>query len=140
MQREHLGPRDHLSLRVLFSSIQLLSSVLCARLTSFSCRPWVRHEHFPAAPHAIANTMSALAYYTHTLDRANLGNAKTVGIEDDLGMVNNQYSLVLVAFYITYTIMTIPWTVAAKRFSPAVVMPILIAGWGICTIGSVAVK
>ncbi|KAF4996945.1 hypothetical protein FDECE_12268 [Fusarium decemcellulare] len=81
-----------------------------------------------------------LSYYTHTLDRANLGNAKTAGLEADLGMVGNQYSLLLVSFYITYSIMTIPWTVAAKHFSPAVVMPILIAGWGICTICSVAVK
>ncbi|KAJ3539835.1 hypothetical protein NM208_g5323 [Fusarium decemcellulare] len=81
-----------------------------------------------------------LSYYTHTLDRANLGNAKTAGLEADLGMVGNQYSLLLVSFYITYSIMTIPWTVAAKHFSPAVVMPVLIAGWGICTICSVAVK
>ena len=55
-------------------------------------------------------------------------------------MVGNQYSLILVAFYITYSIMTVPWTVAAKRFSPAIVMPILIAGWGICTICSVPVR
>ncbi|KAM5343978.1 hypothetical protein ACJ41O_012515 [Fusarium nematophilum] len=81
-----------------------------------------------------------LSYNTHTLDRANLGNAKTAGLEADLGMVGNQYSLLLVSFYITYSIMTIPWTIAAKHFSPAVVMPILIAGWGICTICSVAVK
>lgn len=84
--------------------------------------------------------MPALAYYTHTLDRANLGNAKTAGIEADLGLVGNQYSLLLVAFYLTYSLMNIPWTIAAKRYNPAVVMPILIAGWGICTLASVAVK
>uniref|UniRef100_A0A0B7KAG3 Major facilitator superfamily (MFS) profile domain-containing protein n=1 Tax=Bionectria ochroleuca TaxID=29856 RepID=A0A0B7KAG3_BIOOC len=80
----------------------------------------------------------SLAYYTHTLDRANLGNAKTAGIEADLGMVGNQYNLLLVAFYITYSLMNIPWTITAKRYNPAVVMPILIAGWGTCTLASVA--
>ena len=55
-------------------------------------------------------------------------------------MVGNQYSLILVVFYITYSLMSVPWTVTAKRFSPALVMPVLIAGWGICTLGSVAVK
>lgn len=91
-------------------------------------------------PESVTNRpLPVLSYYTHTLDRANLGNAKTAGIEADLGMVGNQYSLLLVAFYITYSLMTIPWTIAAKKFSPAIIMPILIAGWGICTIASVAV-
>ncbi|KAI6083002.1 MFS general substrate transporter [Hypoxylon rubiginosum] len=65
----------------------------------------------------------ALAYFTHTLDRANLGNAKTDGLEKDLGLVMN-----------------IPWTIAAKRFNPAVVMPAIIALWGICTLGASATK
>jgi hypothetical protein len=55
-------------------------------------------------------------------------------------MVGNQYSLLLVGFYLTYSLMNIPWTIAAKRFNPAVVMPIFVAGWGICTLASVAVK
>ncbi|OAA63471.1 Major facilitator superfamily domain, general substrate transporter [Niveomyces insectorum RCEF 264] len=81
-----------------------------------------------------------LSYYTNTLDRANLGNAKTDGFEKDLHIVGNQYNLILVAFYVTYAVMTVPWTIAAKRFSPAVVMPILIAAWGLCTMCSVASK
>lgn len=55
-------------------------------------------------------------------------------------MVGNQYNLLLVAFYLTYSLMSVPWTVIAKKFSPAVVMPILIAGWGILTLSSVASK
>ncbi|KUL85166.1 hypothetical protein ZTR_06267 [Talaromyces verruculosus] len=52
--------------------------------------------------------MCALVYYTHTLDRANLGNAKTMGLEKDLGLVNNEYSLVLILFYIPYGLCNIP--------------------------------
>ncbi|ORY15347.1 hypothetical protein BCR34DRAFT_598584 [Clohesyomyces aquaticus] len=50
----------------------------------------------------------ALAYFTHTLDRANLGNAKTDGIEKDLGMAGNQFSLLLVLFYLPYATFNIP--------------------------------
>lgn len=50
----------------------------------------------------------ALVYYSHTLDRANLGNAKTMGLEKDLGLVNNEYSLVLILFYIPYGLCNIP--------------------------------
>ncbi|KUJ11265.1 MFS general substrate transporter [Mollisia scopiformis] len=71
-----------------------------------------------------------LAYFTHTLDRANLGNAKTGGLEADLGLVGNQYSLLLILFYIPYGIFNIPATMSAKRFNPAVVMPIIMGAWG----------
>jgi hypothetical protein len=47
-------------------------------------------------------------YYTHTLDRANLGNAKTMGIEKYLNLVENQFSLVLILFYIPYGLCNIP--------------------------------
>ncbi|KAI1759520.1 MFS general substrate transporter [Hypoxylon sp. FL1150] len=82
----------------------------------------------------------ALAYFTHTLDRANLGNAKTDGLEKDLGLVGNQFNLLLILFYVPYSVMNLPWTIAAKRFNPAVVMPIIIALWGICTLGASATK
>lgn len=44
----------------------------------------------------------AIIYFTHSLDRANLGNAKTDGFEADIGLKDNQYSLILILFYIPY--------------------------------------
>jgi hypothetical protein len=44
----------------------------------------------------------AIIYFTHSLDRANLGNAKTDGFEKDIGLQDNQYSLILILFYIPY--------------------------------------
>ncbi|KAF3392996.1 hypothetical protein DPV78_010172 [Talaromyces pinophilus] len=79
-----------------------------------------------------------LAYFTNTLDRANLGNAKTDGLEKDLGLVGNQYSLLLVLFYIPYALFNVPWTIAAKRLNPSVIIPVAIAVWGICTMASTA--
>ncbi|KAH7014656.1 major facilitator superfamily domain-containing protein [Microdochium trichocladiopsis] len=80
----------------------------------------------------------ALAYFTHTLDRANLGNAKTDGIEKDLGMVGNQFSLLLVLFYVPYALFNIPWYILAKKYNSAVIIPIAILGWGACTMGAAA--
>ncbi|EED24561.1 vitamin H transporter, putative [Talaromyces stipitatus ATCC 10500] len=74
--------------------------------------------------------MCALVYYTHTLDRANLGNAKTMGLEKDLSLVNNEYSLVLILFYIPYGLCNIPAALLAKRFNPARVIPIMMGTWG----------
>lgn len=44
----------------------------------------------------------AIIYFTHSLDRANLGNAKSDGFEQDIGLKDNQYSLILILFYIPY--------------------------------------
>ncbi len=91
-------------------------------------------------PTAPANYDAAFAYFTNTLDRANLGNAKTDGIEKDLGLAVNQFSLLLVLFYIPYALFSIPWTIAAKRFNPSVIIPIAIAVWGACTLGAAGAK
>ncbi|KAF8855913.1 MFS general substrate transporter [Acephala macrosclerotiorum] len=45
------------------------------------------------------------------------------GLEADLGLVGNQFSLLLILFYIPYGLFNIPATMSAKKFNPAVVMP-----------------
>ncbi|KAI1383439.1 MFS general substrate transporter [Hypoxylon trugodes] len=82
----------------------------------------------------------ALAYFTHTLDRANLGNAKTDGFEKDLGLVGDQFSLLLVLFYVPYAIFNIPWSILAKKYNSARVIPFAILSWGACTMGAAAAK
>ncbi|KAI0385898.1 MFS general substrate transporter [Hypomontagnella monticulosa] len=82
----------------------------------------------------------ALAYFTHTLDRANLGNAKTDGFEKDLGLVGNQFSLLLVLFYVPYALFNIPWSILAKKYNSARVIPLAILGWGACTMGAAGAK
>ena len=81
----------------------------------------------------------AIIYFTHSLDRANLGNAKTDNFEDDIGLKDNQYSLILILFYIPYGTLNIPATVLAKRFSPAVVIPILMFLWGTISLAAATV-
>ncbi|CAK7212875.1 hypothetical protein SBRCBS47491_001612 [Sporothrix bragantina] len=45
-----------------------------------------------------------LMYLLNSLDRANLGNAKTDGLEKDLGLVGNQYNQILTYYYIPYVL------------------------------------
>ncbi|KAI1377815.1 MFS general substrate transporter [Hypoxylon crocopeplum] len=82
----------------------------------------------------------ALAYLTHTLDRANLGNAKTDTLEKDLGLVGNQFSLLLILFYIPYALMNVPFTLLSKRFNPAVVIPTIMTCWGTMAMCAAATK
>lgn len=44
----------------------------------------------------------ALLFLCSFLDRTNVGNAKLYNLENDLGMVGNQYSIGLAVFYATY--------------------------------------
>lgn len=60
-------------------------------------------------------------------------------MESDLGLVGNQYSLILILFYIPYGTLNIPLTVLARRFSPAVVIPVLMFLWGTISAASAAV-
>ncbi|KAH8430923.1 uncharacterized protein LDX57_008587 [Aspergillus melleus] len=82
----------------------------------------------------------ALLYLTHTLDRANLGNAKSGTLEADLNLHGNQFSLVLILFYIPYALFNIPATVLSKRLNAALVIPVLVMGWGSLAMITAAVK
>ncbi|OKL57414.1 hypothetical protein UA08_07657 [Talaromyces atroroseus] len=82
----------------------------------------------------------SLVYLTHSLDRANLGNAKSGTLEQDLGLHGNQYSLLLMMFYIPYSLFGIPATILAKRYSSALVIPFLVLGWGSLAMITAATK
>src|SRR5438046_2902707 len=47
----------------------------------------------------------AVMYLFNSLDKSNLGNAKTAGLEKSLGMAGtNQYNLILSIFFIPYVL------------------------------------
>jgi MFS family permease len=81
-----------------------------------------------------------MAYLTHTLDRANLGNAKTDTLEKDLKLVGNQFSLLLILFYIPYALMNVPFTLLAKRFNPSIIIPTIMITWGAMAMAAAATK
>lgn len=55
----------------------------------------------------------AVMYLFNALDKGNLGNAKTDGLEADLHFKKNQYNIILSVFYVPYVL-----------FAPPIVWPI----------------
>ncbi|KAI9650982.1 hypothetical protein NHQ30_001019 [Ciborinia camelliae] len=82
----------------------------------------------------------ACMYLFNSLDKGNLGNAKTDGLEKDLGFKSNQYNLILSVFYIPYVLCALPIAMLGKKYGPATVLPILMMFFGSFTILGVAVK
>lgn len=68
-----------------------------------------------------------------------MGNAKTDGLEEDLGMEGDQYSITLVLFYITFCLFDLPSNMLLKRFSGKIMLPSLMLGWGSMTLLQCAV-
>ena len=67
---------------------------------------------------------------THLRDRTNIGNAKTAGMADDLGLTDDQYSLAVTTFQIGYVIAGPPSNMILSRVKPSIYIPILMILWG----------
>src|SRR5579871_905779 len=61
----------------------------------------------------------AVMYLFNSLDKSNLGNAKTAGLEASLGMAGtNQYNIILSIFFIPY-VLTAPFlAILGKKLGP----------------------
>ncbi|KAH8676492.1 major facilitator superfamily domain-containing protein [Tricladium varicosporioides] len=75
----------------------------------------------------------AVLFLCSFLDRTNVGNAKTYGLETDLHISNHQYDTGLVVYYATYIASEIPSNLILKKVSPRVWLPALTVMWGIVT-------
>ncbi|KAL0933722.1 major facilitator superfamily transporter [Colletotrichum truncatum] len=75
----------------------------------------------------------ALLFLCSFLDRTNVGNAKIIGMEEDLGINNNQYNQGLAVFYATYIASELPSNLVLKKVSPRIWLPFLTIAWGIVT-------
>ncbi|KAL4801762.1 major facilitator superfamily domain-containing protein [Aspergillus unguis] len=75
----------------------------------------------------------ALLFLCSFLDRTNVGNAKILGLEDDLNISNHQYDIGLTVFYLFYVLSEVPSNLIIKKASPKIWLPALTAVWGIIT-------
>ncbi|KAL6851780.1 MFS general substrate transporter [Trichoderma novae-zelandiae] len=75
----------------------------------------------------------ALLLLCSFLDRTNVGNAKILGLEADLGISDRQYSQGLAVFYATYIACELPSNLVLKKISPRIWLPSLTVAWGITT-------
>ncbi|QPC80118.1 hypothetical protein HYE68_010870 [Fusarium pseudograminearum] len=75
-----------------------------------------------------------LLYLFCFIDRANIGNARLAGLEEDLGMKGSDYNLVLSTFYISYIIFEIPANLLCKYMGPGWFIPLTSLGFGLVSI------
>ncbi|KAL4778431.1 major facilitator superfamily domain-containing protein [Aspergillus varians] len=69
-------------------------------------------------------------YLLGFLDRANVSNAKTRGLEDDFGLTSSQYSIIVLVFFISYLVFEVPANMILTRVRPSVFLPGLALVWG----------
>ncbi|KAI1625095.1 major facilitator superfamily transporter [Exophiala viscosa] len=87
----------------------------------------------------ILPTLAAM-YLFNSLDKSNLGNAKTAGLEKDLKLTGDDYNMILSIFFVPY-VLTAPFLgILGKKFGPNRVLPIMMMSFGFFTLMVVAVK
>lgn len=69
-------------------------------------------------------------YLLSNLDRANISNAKTGGLEADLALTSTQYSVVVLVFFTTYVACEVPSNLLLNRLRPSRYLPALAVLWG----------
>ncbi|GFF50120.1 uncharacterized transporter C1002.16c [Aspergillus udagawae] len=75
----------------------------------------------------------ALLFLCSFLDRTNVGNAKILGLQNDLNITGHQYDIGLTVFYLTYICSELPSNLIIKKASPKIWLPTLTMVWGIIT-------
>ncbi|KAE8842895.1 hypothetical protein HRS9139_02192 [Pyrenophora teres f. teres] len=82
----------------------------------------------------------AVMYLFNSLDKSNLGNAKTDGMDKDLGFKGNQYNVMLSIFYVPYVLFAPPVGMLGKKCGPHRVLPIMMFCFGSATLLAASVK
>ncbi|KAI4212899.1 MAG: hypothetical protein LQ351_004424, partial [Letrouitia transgressa] len=60
----------------------------------------------------------AVMYLFNSLDKSNLGNAKTAGLEKTLGLKGHDYNIILSVFFVPY-VLTAPFLgILGKKYGP----------------------
>ncbi|KAL3440880.1 major facilitator superfamily domain-containing protein [Aspergillus insuetus] len=72
-----------------------------------------------------------LTYALSLIDRTNIGAARVAGMEVDLNLSGNRYSIVLMIFFITYIAVELPSNALIRRLGVKIYLPCLVAAWGI---------
>ncbi|KAL5339619.1 phosphoglycerate mutase-like protein [Aspergillus crustosus] len=72
-----------------------------------------------------------LLYLFSFLDRVNIGNARLYGLEEDLGLVGDQYQVTVSIFFVTYCLFEVPSNLVIKKFTPSRYIASIAVIWGI---------
>ncbi|KAJ5459529.1 uncharacterized protein N7458_001081 [Penicillium daleae] len=74
-----------------------------------------------------------IMYLLSYLDRTNIGNAKISGMQTDLNLTSNQYSVALVVFFVGYVVFEVPSNLVLGRTRPSIFLPSIMVVWGTLT-------
>ncbi|KXG54399.1 Major facilitator superfamily domain, general substrate transporter [Penicillium griseofulvum] len=72
-----------------------------------------------------------LLYLFSFLDRVNIGNARLYGLEEDLGLVGNQYQVSVSILFVTYCFFEVPSNLVLKKLRPSRYIATISVLWGI---------
>ncbi|KAH7161593.1 putative MFS transporter [Dactylonectria macrodidyma] len=76
----------------------------------------------------------AVMYLFNSLDKSNMGNAKTAGLVDDLRLVGNQYNILLSVFFIPYVLAAPFLGLLGNKFGPSRILPCMMMVFGSMTL------
>ncbi|KAI1207589.1 DNA-repair protein rad2 [Annulohypoxylon truncatum] len=65
------------------------------------------------------------------LCQVNIGNARLYSMEEDLGLVGNQFQVAVSIFYVTYLLFEVPSNLVLKPLTPSRYIASVAVGWGI---------
>ncbi|KAG2220157.1 hypothetical protein INT45_013855, partial [Circinella minor] len=74
-----------------------------------------------------------LIYLMAFIDRSNMGNARVLGMEDELDLSGYRFNLALTAFFITYVIFEVPTNILCKKFGPRIWLSLITFMFGLLT-------
>ena len=76
----------------------------------------------------------AVMYLFNSLDKSNLGNAKTAGLEKSLGLKGSDYNIILSIFFIPYVLTAPVLGILGKKYGPSRVLPLMMFTFGFTTL------
>lgn len=74
------------------------------------------------------------------LTKLKIGNAKTFGLEEDLGLQGNRFGNVTTLLSVTLVVFEVPWVMAVKRFGPNKALGTALVLWSCVTLGTAFVQ
>ncbi|KAI1469282.1 MFS general substrate transporter [Daldinia caldariorum] len=80
-------------------------------------------------------TLVGVLYCISLMDRTNLSAAAIAGMNEELHLVGERYSVVTLVFFITYIIFQPPSTVLIRNIGPRIYLPSITLAWGAVMIG-----
>ncbi|KAH0842009.1 MFS transporter [Fonsecaea pedrosoi] len=78
--------------------------------------------------------MAWIMFALNSFDRSSLGNARVMGLQQDLDMDSNQYGLSMMLLFIAYVMAQLPSNYYLARGRPSIYLPGVMVLWGgVCT-------